>query len=200
MRHLYIARHGAADPFGTLTDTGRQQAVLLGTRLAHLPISAIWHSPLSRAASTASELARYLPDASVAEAEELIDNIPHVPSAENMPPSWAGFFDGYDDAEAAAGQRIADALTDRFATPVHPAAPGAELHEVLITHDYPIAWLVRHALDAPPVRWLDLSSANTGLTVITYRTGVAPTVMMFNDMSHLPHELRWTGFPPALRP
>lgn len=170
MRHLYLARHGAADPFGTLTDTGRQQSALLGARLAHLPISAIWHSPLSRAASTASELAQYLPDASVAEAEEL------------------------------SGQRVADALTDRFATSVHSAASGAELHEVLITHDYPIAWLVRHALGAPPVRWLDLSSANTGLTVITYRTGAAPTVMMFNDLSHLPHELRWTGFPPGLRP
>jgi len=199
-RHLYIARHGEADPFGTLTDTGRQQATLLGKRLAHLPITAIWHSPLPRATATAHELAGHLRDASVEEAAELTDNIPYVPPVESMPPSWVGFFDGYDDAEASAGQRTAHALTDRFATASHPAHAGPELHEMLVTHDYPIAWLVRDALEAPPARWLDLSTANTALTVITYRTVGAPTIMMFNDMSHLPTELRWTGFPPANRP
>ncbi|MCK6064934.1 MULTISPECIES: histidine phosphatase family protein [Microbacterium] len=199
-RHLYIARHGAADPFGTLTETGRRQAELLGKRLAALPITAIWHSPLPRAAATALELVRHLTDAPVAEAAELIDNIPYVPPAETMPASWAGFFDGYAEADAAAGRRTADALTERFAT-AGPAGNGVtERHEVLITHDYPIAWLVRHALEAPPARWLDLTSANAGLTVLTYRAGAAPTIMMFNDMSHLPVDLRWTGFRPGLRP
>lgn len=43
-----------------------------------------------------------------------------------------------------------------------------------------IAWLVRHALDAPPARWLGLKSATTGLTVIEYRNGLPPTLVMFN--------------------
>ncbi|KAA9143500.1 histidine phosphatase family protein [Microbacterium lushaniae] len=199
-RHLYIARHGAADPFGTLTEIGRRQAELLGKWLASLPITAIWHSPLPRAAATARELARHLPAATVAEAAELIDNIPYVPPGDTMPPGWAGFFDGYAEADAAEGRRTADTLTERFAT-AGPAGQGtAERHEVLITHDYPIAWLVRHALESPPARWLDLTSANAALTVLTYRAEAAPTVMMFNDMSHLSDDLRWTGFRPALRP
>ncbi|MET7333572.1 histidine phosphatase family protein [Nonomuraea sp. NPDC005650] len=194
-RHLYLARHGAADAFGNLTDIGHRQSSLLGERLAGVPVDAVWHSPLPRAAASARELARHLPDVPVAEAAELIDHVPYVPGAAETPPSWAGFFDGYDAAEAASGHRLAEALVARFAR-----VPEADTHEVVVTHAYPIAWLVRHALDAPPSRWLGLNSANTALTLIEYRGGLPPTIVMFNDMSHLPADLRWTGFPDTIRP
>lgn len=195
-RYLYIARHGDADPFGNLTDTGRKQARLLGKRLAHLPISAVWHSPLPRAKDTATELDLYLGGSTrVAEAAELIDHVPYVPQPEETPASWIPFFDGYDPDEAAAGNTIAQSLTARFAT----APEDEDTHEVLITHAYPIAWLIRDALGAPPVRWLGLSSANTALTVIEYRPSSLPSISMFNDMTHLPPELRWTGFPTVPR-
>lgn len=196
-RHLYIARHGDADAFGDLTDTGREQSRLLGRRLAHLPIDAVWHSPLPRAADSARELDLFLRgSAPVSEAAELIDHVPYVPEPEETPPAWAPFFDGYDPDEAAAGHRIAHSLTARFS-----AAPcqDDDVHEVLITHAYPIAWLVRDALDAPPIRWLGLSSANAALTVIEHRPGTPPSIGMFNDMSHLRPELRWTGFPRTRR-
>ncbi|MFG6191747.1 histidine phosphatase family protein [Nonomuraea sp. JJY05] len=196
-RHLYLARHGAADAFGKLTDVGHRQSSLLGERLARMPIDAVWHSPLPRAMASARELARHLPNVPVTETAELIDHVPYVPQAAETPPSWAGFFDGYDETEAASGQRLAEALVARFAK---VAGPGPDTHEVLVTHAYPIAWLVRHALDAPPSRWLGLNSANTALTVIEYRDGLPPTIVMFNDMSHLPADLRWTGFPDVLRP
>ncbi|MBO3086266.1 histidine phosphatase family protein [Cellulomonas fengjieae] len=198
-RHLYVARHGDADAFGELTDTGRRQAGLLGERLAHLPIDAVWHSPLPRAADSAHELARHLPGVPVAAAPELIDHVPHVPAPAETPPPLRGFFDGYDEAEAAAGTRLADALTARFAADPDPAAQARDTHEVLVTHAYQVAWLVRHALDAPASRWLGLNSGNTALTVLTYRPGLPPTLVMFNDMSHLPAELRWTGFPTTAR-
>ncbi|MEU4807124.1 histidine phosphatase family protein [Actinosynnema sp. NPDC023587] len=197
-RYLYIARHGDADAFGNLTDTGREQAGLLGKRLAHLPIAAVWHSPLPRAADSAQQLNIFLSgNAPVAEAAELIDHVPYVPPVEETPQPWLTFFDCYDTEEAAAGNNIAQALTARFA-----AAPEgeADVHEVLITHAYPIAWLIRDALDAPPVRWLSFSSANTALTVIEYRPGIPPTLAMFNEMSHLRDDLRWTGFPETSRP
>jgi probable phosphoglycerate mutase len=195
-----------ADAFGALTDVGRRQANLLGERLAEVPVSTVWHSPLPRAAASAHELSRHLPGASVAEAAELVDNVPYVPTADETPPPWVGFFDGYDSREAAAGRQLADALVTRFARPYDAPATGAQpgtapgTHEVLVTHAYPIAWLVRHALDAPVVRWLGLTScANTALTVIEYSAGLPPTIVMFNDMSHLPADLRWTGFPAGVR-
>lgn len=197
-RHLYIARHGEADPFGELTDTGREQARLLGDRLAHLPIDMVWHSPLPRAVGSARELAARLPAGTpVAEAAELVDHVPYVPPPAETPEVWAPFFDGYDAEEAAAGNRIARDLTARFAT----VPKGSDdVHEVLITHAFQIAWLLRDALGAEPRRWLGLNSANTALTVIEYRPGRPAAVVMFNDMSHLPAELRWTGFPSVPRP
>jgi serine/threonine-protein phosphatase PGAM5 len=194
-RHLYLARHGAADALGELTDVGRRQASLLGERLAGLPIDAVWHSPLPRAAASAQVIGGHLPDVVVAEAAELADHVPYVPSGADLPPAWAGFFDGYDDAERVLGERLAAALVTRFAKPA-----DAETHEVLVTHAFQVAWLLRHALDAPPARWLGLNSSNAALTVLEHRDGLPPTVVLFNDMGHLPQDLRWTGFPPSARP
>ncbi|AEE44555.1 histidine phosphatase family protein [Cellulomonas fimi] len=197
-RHLYLARHGEADPFGELTAAGRRQSRLLGERLAHLPVDVVWHSPLPRARAAARELARHLPGVPVGEAAELVDHVPFVPEPAATPPAWRGFFDGYDLAEAAAGRATADALVARFGTP--PARGDRDTHEVVVTHAYPIAWLVRHALDAPPGRWLGLDSANAALTVIELRPDLPPTLVTFNDLAHLPTDLRWTGFRPAPRP
>jgi probable phosphoglycerate mutase len=200
-RHLYLARHGAADAFGTLTDTGRHQAQLLGQRLAHLHIDVVWHSPLPRAVASAERIAEYLPGVPVIEAPELVDHVPYVPHSDETPPSWRGFFDGYTQAEAAAGQRTAESLVARFGG-LAASTSGAPIdtHELLLTHSYAIAWLVRHALDAPRHRWLGLESANAALTLIEHRSGLPATLVLFNDMSHLPADLRWTGFPRTARP
>lgn len=202
-RYLYIARHGDADAFGNLTDRGREQARLLGRRLAHLPIEAIWHSPLPRAADSARELNIFLTGkVTVGEAPELIDHVPYVPTPAEIPPAWAPFFDGYANVEADAGHEIADSLTARFGTAGFDAVArrDGDVHEVLITHAYPIAWLLRDAVEAPPRRWLGLNSANTALTVIEHRFQLPPTIIMFNDMGHLPPQLQWTGFPDEPRP
>ncbi|RFU82704.1 histidine phosphatase family protein [Streptomyces triticagri] len=193
-RRLYLARHGAADPFGALTDVGRQQSELLGRRLASVPVDAVWHSPLPRAVRSAEIVGASLPTAvPVSEAPELVDHIPYVPA--QPPPEWAPFFDGYGAAEAAEAERRSAALTARFARPAE-----RESHEVLVTHAYQVAWLVRDALGAPVDRWLGLNCGNTALTVIEYRTASAPAVLLYNDMGHLPAELRWTGFPTGAWP
>ncbi|MET9863780.1 histidine phosphatase family protein [Streptomyces smyrnaeus] len=167
--------------------------IFVGRRLAALPIDAVWHSPLSRAVRCARIIGAHLPWATVREAPELADHVPHVPA--ELPSEWAPFFDGYDAEEAAVGERQAAALTARFARPA-----ATETHEVLVTHAYPVAWLVRDALEAPPARWLGLNCGNTALTAIEYRDGTAPTVLLYNDMGHLPPELRWTGFGAGTRP
>lgn len=202
VRRLYLARHGVADTFGELTDVGRRQIDLLGARLTGLPIDVVWHSPLPRATASAHALAEHLPDIPVIEAPELTDHVPYVPPPDQTPPAWRGFFDGYDDTEAAAGRRAADRLTRRFGGLAisGTARTPNDTHEILITHAYPIAWLVRHALDAPPARWLGLDSANAALTLIEHRAGLPPALVTFNEMSHLPPDLRWTGFPDPARP
>jgi len=192
-RHLYVVRHGAADTWGNLTPEGERQTAFLGDRLSRSPITAVWHSPLPRAVRTAALLSTHLPGVPVAEAPELIDHVPHVPAT--PPPAWAGFFDGYSTDEAAAGERLADSLTARFARPAE-----TETHEVLVTHAYQVAWLVRHALGAPADRWLAMSCGNAALTALQFREGTPPALLVYNDMSHLPEDLRWTGFGPGPRP
>jgi len=192
-RHLHVLRHGAADPFGELTGEGERQAELAGRRLAALPIDAVWHSPLPRAVRSAEVLGAELPGVPVAEAPELVDHVPYLPDP--MPRAWAGFFDGYDAAEAAEGARLAAALTARFARPA-----DVETHEVLVTHAFQVAWLVRDALAAPPESWLGLPYGNAALTTLEYRDDRSASLIVYNDMGHLPPELRWTGFGPAARP
>lgn len=192
-RTVYLLRHGAADVWGQLTDEGRAQCRLIGQRLAGLPIDVVWHSPLPRAVESAQIIAAVMTRVLVDEAAELIDHVPFMPDRDDLSPSWRGFFDGYDRSEAGAGRRAADRLSARFGRP--NARAQRPTREVAVTHAYPIAWLVRDALGAPPARWMSLAGvANTGLTVIEHTDGEPPGVVMVNDMSHLPAELRWTGF------
>lgn len=192
-RTLYLVRHGEADALGHLTDGGARQSGFIGSRLAGLPIDVVWHSPLPRAAACATAMAAHLPGVLVDEAAELVDHVPFVPDGPGVPPSWLGFFDGYGPDEVAAGHHAATALTTRFAGTHEPGKRPT--HEVLVTHAYPIAWLVREGLAAPPAQWMALAGvANASLTVLEYTDGGPPTVVVFNDQGHLPAELRWTGF------
>ncbi len=71
--------------------------------------------------------------------------------------------------------------------------PG-DVHELLITHNFVIAWFVREALQAPEWRWMTLNQAHCGLTVLAQRHRAPWTVLSHNDLAHLPVELR-TGLP-----
>ncbi|MEU4694973.1 phosphoglycerate mutase family protein [Actinoplanes sp. NPDC023714] len=172
VRHLWLMRHGEAVPDQSdLTTAGRQQAELAGLRLAGVPLEAISHSPRPRAVRTAQILARRFPDVPVREAPELDDRVPT------------------DDRATAA------AMITRFTGPV-----AEESHELVITHNFQVGWFLRDAYAAPPERFRVVNQCNGGLTLIRYPAGQVPRVILVNDVSHLPVELRFTGFPPELRP
>jgi serine/threonine-protein phosphatase PGAM5 len=192
-RFLYLARHGEAIDDGDLSEVGRQQARLLGQRLSPVPLSVIAHGPLPRAVQTAELIAEYRPAVPVHCSELLGDYVPAVP--EILPPALTHFFDGCTADELAEGADLAARAIARYAVPAE-----RETHELIVTHSFLIAWFVRHALDAPVGRWLGLNQCNAGLTVLLYRPERPPSLVQFNDLSHLPEALRWTGFPPELRP
>ena len=168
MSRLWIARHAEALPDESgLSELGRRQAALLGSRLAGVPLTRISHSPQARAVETARIVALSLPGVPVEVAAELDDTDPS------------------EDPAAAA------AMIARFGRPA--------TDELVITHAFQVGWFVRDALEAPASRWVGLNQCNAGLTVLGYRAGRPPSVMVFNDVSHLPADLRWTGFPAELR-
>lgn len=191
-RYLYLARHGEATPDeSALTGNGRRQAELLGRRLRGIPLSAIHHGPLPRAAQTAALIGEQLDGVPLHVSAAAGDYVPYVPTRAELPPESAdlmlGFLERFPAAEREHGPTLAREALARF---TGPAAGGEARHELVVTHMFLIGWLVGAALDTPKWRWPSLGHGNAALTVIRYAPGRPPALLVFNDMAHLPAELR----------
>ncbi|GAA1549099.1 histidine phosphatase family protein [Kribbella lupini] len=201
-RYLYVVRHGEALPDdGGLTEQGRRQAALLGRRLRDVPFSTVHHSPLRRAAETAHLVKQQLTaDVPLEVSQAAGDYVPYVPTKDELPPDSAdqllGFLQQATPEELEHGPELARLALNSF---TGPAAGENEQHELIVTHNFLIAWLVTQALDAPRWRWLSLSHCNAALTVLRYTPDRPSSVLLYNDMQHLPADLRWTGFPAGPR-
>ena len=195
---LYLVRHGQAAPHdGPLSPAGERQARLTGQRLTDVLLSAIRHGPLPRAAQTASLIAASFPGVPVSACDLAGDYLPSDPDPSDLPPSFASFMGGFPAAERSQGPKMAAAAIARF---TQAGEDGGDDHELIVTHNFLIGWLVSQALAAPSWRWLGLNQMNCALTVIAYQPGLPPSLIIFNDAGHLTPELRWTGFPAAVRP
>jgi probable phosphoglycerate mutase len=195
-RYLYLVRHGEALPDESgLTDSGRQQAVLLGRRLRDCPLSVIHHGPLPRAEQTARLIGEQIGDVPLCRSEAAGDYVPHIPTREELPAEFfLRFLEGATAEERERGPELARRAVGLFTGPVDGTQ---DRHELVVTHNFLVAWLVRDAMQAPKWRWLGLNHANAALTVIRYAPGRPPSVLVTNDMRHLTADLRWTGFPTA---
>ncbi|HEV2636724.1 MAG TPA: histidine phosphatase family protein [Actinocrinis sp.] len=204
-RYLYLVRHGEALPDESgLSEAGRRQATLLGRRLRGRPITVAHHSPLPRAAETAQLITAQTAGVELRPSDSAGDYYPYLPERSELPPESAdrilSFLSSVTPEERDRGAALARRSLDLFTGPVAADGDGAtERHELLVTHSYLVGWLVAHALSAPPWRWVGIHQANAGLTVIRYAADSLPYVLVFNDLSHLPDELRWTGVPAELQ-
>ncbi|MFE9424065.1 histidine phosphatase family protein [Kitasatospora sp. NPDC006697] len=200
-RYLYLVRHGEALPDESgLSENGRRQATLLGRRLAERPIAVVHHGPLPRAAQTAQLIGEHLDGAALQVSEAAGDYVPYVPERDELPSDSADFLLRFV-AGAPAGDRERGPALARQALALFtgPVAGDTERHELVVTHNFLVGWLVRHALDAPSWRWLGLNQGNAALTVIRYAPGRPASLLVHNDVRHLTDDLRWTGFPPDFR-
>ena len=194
--YLYLVRHGEhldaehGLEDGPLSPRGRRQAELIADRLSGVPLDAVWHSPLERATETARVVAERLPAASTEPHARRFAGVPRG-STPALPQASVWLLGAAAPAAAEAGAaQMADAAVEFLAL-----KRGS--HELLITHNFVIAWFVREVLEAPAWRWVTLNQANCGLTVLAQRPGRPWTVATHNDLSHLPVELR-TGLPEPL--
>lgn len=195
---LYLVRHGEAEPHdGPLSQAGERQARLTGQRLKDVPLRGIYHGRLPRAAQTAELIAASLPGVPVSACDLVGDYVPFAPDPGGLPPDFAHFLAGFSAAELTDGPKLAAAALEQF---TGAGGEQADTHELIVTHNFLIGWFVSQALGAPPWRWLGLNQMNCALTIITYLTGWPAGLISFNDAGHLPPELRWTGFPAAVRP
>jgi len=192
--YLYLVRHGEQQdaehglPDGPLSPKGKRQAQAIADRLGGVPFSRAWHSPLERAAETAAIMTERMPALTSTPSALLMDCIPSGPTPD-MPHAFEPFFGSVTPEQIEAGEaQMADAVAEFL-------APAREdRHDLLITHNFVIAWFVREVLGAPSWRWLGLNQANCGLTIIRVRSAKPPVLVTHNDLGHLPAELR-TGLP-----
>ena len=195
--YIYLVRHGEhvdaehGIDDGPLSPRGQRQAELIADRLSGLPLDAVWHSPLLRAAETARAIAARLPSVDPVPSALLFDCVPSGMS-EETPSAYEPFFGSVSDAEIEAGAaQMSDAVGEFL------RRRNGDVHEVLITHNFVISWFVREVLGAPDWRWMTLNQAHCGLSVIAQKQGRPWTLMSHNDLGHLPMELR-TGLPDAI--
>lgn len=193
-RYLYLVRHGEQQdaeygmPDGPLSARGVRQARAIAERLGGVPFDAAWTSPLMRAQETARIMTERMPAVDPEPTALLMDCIPSGPGPDT-PHAFEPFFGGVTAEEIEAGEaQMADAIAEWM-------APSREdRHELLITHNFVIGAFVREAFGAAPWRWLGISQANCGLTIIRVRSAKPPVLVTHNDLGHLPPELR-TGLP-----
>jgi serine/threonine-protein phosphatase PGAM5 len=191
VRYLYLVRHGdydrddrADDRVGNgLNPRGREQARLVGERLARLPVkmSSLVSSDYTRARETADIIGRSLGMTPVR------DSLIHecTPASDRAPARGDMQTEDFADCDST--------LAAAWAKYVRPA-PGADAHDVLVCHGNVIRWLVSRALGADTRRWRHLDIANGSLSVIAVRPDGSTRLVMFSDVGHLPvGEQTWTG-------
>ena len=168
--------------------------------MSNVPFGSVQHGPLPRATETAQLVARQLgSQMPVIELDAAGDYIPQVPSPDEVDPEHrAGVMAFLADVSSGETARGAELAADAIRLLTGPEQIEHDSHHLVVTHAFTIGWLVRHACAAPPWRWLGLDSGHAALTVLRYSTDRPPTVV-FNNMSHLAEELRWTGFPTHMR-
>lgn len=189
-RYLYLVRHGEQVdaeyglPEGPLSERGKVQAQLIADRLASVKFDAAWTSPLQRAVDTASVITHHLGIPDAQPSALLMDCVPAGPSPD-MPAFFEPFFGGITEEQIAAGEaQMTDAVAEWF------SATRSDRTELLITHNFVIAWFVREVMGGPSWRWMGINQANCGLTIIRVRTPKPPVLVAHNDLGHLPPDLR----------
>ncbi len=196
-QYIYLVRHGEQQDAqhgmgdGPLSARGRRQAEFLAERIGGLPLTSASHSPLQRASETARIIGDRMPSIVSQPSALLMDCVPTGPTDE-MPSAYVPFFGSVTEAEIdAGGAQMADAVAEFL------APRKGDRHDLLITHNFVIAWFVREVVGAPAWRWMTLDQAHCGLTIIQRKPGRPWTLLTHNDLGHLPMELR-TGLPDPL--
>ena len=191
IRYVYLIRHGYYDHVDSadertengINDLGREQARLLGRRLAGLPVKprVLVSSDLTRARQTADEIGAIL--GMTAQRDSLI--------AECSPSSSRPGFDEEHDAQemAQCAANLESALS-RYFTP----SPERDVHDLLVCHGNVIRWFVNRSLGNDVRHWTSLDIGNASLTIVAVRPDGTTRLVMYSDVGHIPvGKQTWAG-------
>ncbi|KAL3120733.1 hypothetical protein niasHT_008025 [Heterodera trifolii] len=187
-RNIFLIRHGQYEldsETKELTVLGREQADLLGKRLAEFEvgkgkkINKCFVSTMKRAEETADIALKHLPHA--AQIQKHSDLLREGAPCEPEPPlsSWRPQYYFHED-----GARIEAA----FRKYIHRASPSQkeDSFELFFCHANVIRYFVCRALQFPPEGWLRIALVNSSITWIQIRPDGRLTLVTLGDSGHLP--------------
>lgn len=191
LRTIYLIRHGfydradsADDRVGKhLVQLGRDQAMLVGKRLADLPVkmTTLTSSTLTRAMETGDLVGQAL-HMSVVRDSLLSECTP--------PRNRAGNTRDPDSTEAGAAEIQLQQAWAKYMLP----SPDGDAHDVLVCHGNVIRWMTCKAIGVDTKQWATMDIGNGSLTVIVVRPDGTPRLVTFSDVGHLPVEKQtWSG-------
>ncbi|CAJ0953681.1 unnamed protein product, partial [Mesorhabditis belari] len=185
-RNIILIRHGqyvidSKDRW--LTELGKEQAALIGERLAAsgLKFTKLTMSTMNRATETANIILTKLPESLPRSSDSLLEEgapYPPEPSHLTWKPDMQHFYREGSRIEAA------------FRKYIHRAPPeqAENSYEIIVCHGNVIRYFVCRALQFPVEGWLRLSLANCSLaSLIVYPDGTV-ALNGFGDLGHIPHD------------
>ncbi|PIC45350.1 hypothetical protein B9Z55_005402 [Caenorhabditis nigoni] len=190
-RNIFLIRHGQYHldrEQKHLTELGREQAELLGKRLANSDIkfTNMTMSTMTRATETANIILKHLPGDLPKSSSSLIEEgppYPPVPDHKTWRPLDPEFY-----TEAA---RIESA----FRKLIHRAPPSQkeDSYELIVCHANVIRYFICRALQFPPEGWLRMSLGNCSITWLVIRPKGHVSIRSVGDIGHLtPNKISFT--------
>lgn len=193
---LYLVRHGQydsaknTDDLGTgLSEKGRQQSRLTGHALQHLSVQHIHYSTMRRTQQTAELLAEAFNGVQIHPTEKLWETIPSVPRS--LIKFFLLSFPDLTDDRIIENRAHADHAFDHY---FQASGEVKDEHVILVTHGNLIRYFVCRVLDIPIDGWVSMSSSNCGITRVAVDEAGHPTLLAYNEINHLPLDLRTDNY------
>jgi len=189
VRTLYLIRHGqydhdddrSSDIGKALIPLGIAQSKLVANRLKSLPVkmSSLISSTMTRARETAKIINRDFPELNLQQARLI---------RECTPPTWRkDLMDGEDPEEL---KKCTDNLDAAFSIYFIPSTDKEDRHDIIVCHGNVIRYFVTKVLKVETMSWLQMTIGNCGLTVVSIKPNGSMKLISFNDMGHIPSNLR----------
>ncbi|GAB1604634.1 serine/threonine-protein phosphatase PGAM5, mitochondrial-like [Argonauta hians] len=185
VRHLFLVRHGQYDTrpdddqSNVLTELGKEQAFITGTRLKELniPFTKIISSTMKRADQTAKIVHQLFPGLPLNYSDLLREGMPirPEPPLSSWRPEWKFLADG---------PRIEAAFQEYF----HRASVDQkeDSFEIIVCHANVIRYFVCRALQFPPEGWLRMRLYHASITWITIKPDGKVSLKLVGDAGHIP--------------
>jgi serine/threonine-protein phosphatase PGAM5 len=189
VRTLYLIRHGQYDhdddrdpDIGkALVPLGIAQSKLVAGRLNSLPakMSSLISSTMTRARQTAMIINQDFPELELHQTRLI---------RECTPPTWReDIMDGEDPEEL---KNCTDNLDAAFSKYFIPSPGEEDRNDIIVCHGNVIRYFVTKILKVETMSWLQMTTGNCGLTVVRIKPDGSMKLVSFNDMGHIPPNLR----------